>query len=61
MGAAFGLENFGDGGGVLGVGAEAVDGFGAEGDEFAGRLEGGGFGGAGGGGGENAGHMTLGA
>ena len=33
-GAFFGFEDFGDGGGVEGVGGEAVDGFGGEGDDF---------------------------
>ncbi len=33
-GAFFGFEDFGDGGGVEGVGGEAVDGFGGQGDDF---------------------------
>ena len=37
-GAAFGVVDFLDGGGVAGVGTEAVDGFGGEGDEVAGRA-----------------------
>ena len=48
VGAALGLEDAGDGLGLGCVGAEAVDGFGLEGDEVAGLEEAGGFGDAGG-------------
>ena len=48
MGPALGFEDGGDRGGVGGVGAEAVDGFGAESDELTVAEERGGAGDAGG-------------
>ena len=56
VGAALGVEDAGDGVVVGGVCAEAVDGFGAEGDEAAGLEEGCGAGDAVCGGGQDLGH-----